>query len=500
MRKPTRKPRRQPRSYTPLSDALSQPLTFADTELAEGIQRHSLAGLLRAAISRQRRSDGEPLPNVLCALLVWPLLKAKSLHCFCSELCQILAGHVSVLFDFLGREDIHWRGLASELARRVHQGNDLGPRSQRAFVVDDTSQARAGRKVEGTSCYFDHTEGRTRKGHQVLHLGLAAEKGFLPLEAQIVMGEKCRIDKPKDKPFKDQRSSAARDMRRAGEQTKHGLFREMLGRALRTGFRAAFVLADAWFGCKENIACCLKNQLTGIFQMKRGLLTYRYHGRPCTIYELYRRVQRRMRPAHRRARFKTASLVVALNLETNPRQPARWVEVRLVFSAPVRAASADTWVVFLCTDAKMREAKILQAYALRWSIEVYFKEIKQNLGFLKEQSGRYQLAYASVHLAALRYLLLFEAMLRQGRLSYGEIRDRESGRLQTLTYAALLWQLFRSIIEGALDGLVRDLGRKLVKKILAAIDQTVESFLEDALQISAAQVAVQLKAEELGHL
>jgi hypothetical protein len=84
LRPHTRKSPRQPRSYTPLSDALSQPLTFADTELAEGIQRHSLAGLLRAAISRQRRSDGEPLPNVLCALLVWPLLKAKSLHCFCA--------------------------------------------------------------------------------------------------------------------------------------------------------------------------------------------------------------------------------------------------------------------------------------------------------------------------------------------------------------------------------------------------------------------------------
>jgi hypothetical protein len=36
---------------------------------------------------------------------------------------------------------------------------------------------------------------------------------------------------------------------------------------------------DAWFGCKENIACCLKHQLTGIFQMKRGLLTYGYRRR-----------------------------------------------------------------------------------------------------------------------------------------------------------------------------------------------------------------------------
>jgi hypothetical protein len=457
-------------------------------------------GLLRAVIHRQRRADGEPLPNVLCALLVWPLLKVKSLHCFCAELCQILAGHVSVLYDFLGREDINWRGLTSELAHGVYQGNDLGPRSQRAFVVDDTSQARAGRKVEGTSCYFDHTEGRQRKGHQVLHLGLAAEKGFLPLEAQLVTGRKCAIDKPKDKPFRDQRSSAARDMRRAREHSKHQLFRDMLQRALRAGFSAAYVLADAWFGCKENLACCLANNLTGIFQMKRGLLAYRYHGRAYTVYQLHGLVQRRMRPANRRARFKTASLSVSLNLATDDRQPANWVEVRLVFSAPVRASSSDTWVVFLCTDAKLSEAKILEVYSLRWSIEVYFKEIKQNLGFLKEQSGRYQVAYASVHLAALRYLLLFEAMLRGGQLSYGEIRDRESGRLQTLTYAALLWQLFRALIEGALDGLVRDLGRKVVKKVLAAIDQTVEGFLMEALQISPQQILVQLKAEELGYL
>jgi hypothetical protein len=289
-------------------------------------------------------------------------------------------------------------------------------------------------------------------------------------------------------------------MRRAREQSKHQLFRAMLQRALRAGFSAAYVLADAWFGCKENIACCLENQLTGIFQMKRGLLTYRYRGQAYSVYQLYGLVQRRMRPANRRARFKTASLIVSLSLETASRPPTRWVEVRLVFSAPVRAQSTNTWVVFLCTNAQLSEAKILEVYSLRWSIEVYFKEIKQNLGFLKEQSGRYQLAYASVHLSALRYLLLFEAMLRGGQLSYGEIRDRESGRLQTLTYAALLWQLFRALIEGALEGLVRDLGRKVVKKVLAAIDQTVEGVLSEALQISPQQISVQLKAEELGYL
>lgn len=52
----------------------------------------------------------------------------------------------------------------------------------------------------------------------------------------------------------------------------------------------------------------------------------------------------------------------------------------------------------------------------------------------------------------------------------------------------------------ALDGLVRNLGRKVIQKVLAAIDQTVEGFLNDALQISPDHVAVQLKAETLGYL
>jgi len=48
--------------------------------------------------------------------------------------------------------------------------------------------------------------------------------------------------------------------------------------------------------------------------------------------------------------------------------------------------------------------------------------------------------------------------------------------------------------------LVSDLGRKVVKKVLVAIDQTVEGFLSEALQITPEQIAVQLKAEELGYL
>ncbi|MEI6269344.1 MAG: transposase [Methylococcaceae bacterium] len=44
------------------------------------------------------------------------------------------------------------------------------------------------------------------------------------------------------------------------------------------------------------------------------------------------------------------------------------------------------WAVFLTTHTKLSSAEILELYAMRWAIEVYFKEAKQHLGFLKEQS------------------------------------------------------------------------------------------------------------------
>src|SRR6266545_4177868 len=66
-RHPTRpKTRPRPRSYTPVSDALKQPFSFADTELAEGISRHGLVGLLAGALSRKRRRDGD-LWAISCA-------------------------------------------------------------------------------------------------------------------------------------------------------------------------------------------------------------------------------------------------------------------------------------------------------------------------------------------------------------------------------------------------------------------------------------------------
>jgi hypothetical protein len=66
----------------------------------------------------------------------------------------------NILYSFLGREDVNWRGQAANLSQSVARANDLGPVEKRAFVFDDSLKQRTGKKVEGTSKHFDHNESR----------------------------------------------------------------------------------------------------------------------------------------------------------------------------------------------------------------------------------------------------------------------------------------------------------------------------------------------------
>jgi hypothetical protein len=53
-----------------------------------------------------------------------------------------------------------------------------------------------------------------------------------------------------------------------------------------------------------------------------------------------------MRPLNSKARYKTASLVVSINLQIDPQKPAHWVKVCLVFSAPVRECASNSWDIY----------------------------------------------------------------------------------------------------------------------------------------------------------
>ena len=205
-----------------------------------------------------------------------------------------------------------------------------------------------------------------------IHRGKHDCKSKEPKIKQIFIGKK-RVQ-GLQAPFQDQRHAVAKDYQSALEDDKNTMFRTMLKRALKNGFRSPHVNGDSWFGTKGNVAAVLDLLLTGLFMMKRGNLTYRFQGRDYTAKMLYELTKRKM-AAQKGQRFLTYSLIVELNLAEEKTDPPQWVKVKLVFSKP-RKCQKDTWVVLLCTDVDYTIEKILRIYALRWSIEIYFKEVK----------------------------------------------------------------------------------------------------------------------------
>jgi len=180
---------------------------------------------------------------------------------------------------------------------------------------------------------------------------------------------------------------------------------------------------------------------------------------------------------------------VDLALEKGKDKPVEYHEVKLLFVRGVNEdedvdGSRKDWALFLSTDPSIAVSTMLETYALRWSIEVYFKEAKQHLGLLKEQTITFVSHTASIHLCAIRYLMLMNGKLHGTDTTAGEIRGTIQEQLDSICFATRLWKIFRAIVGGTLKSLSKQLGCK-VSTIMKAIDTQVEEFFVRSLQLDA---------------
>ncbi len=226
----------------------------------------------------------------------------------------------------------------------------------------------------------------------------------------------------------------------------------MIHRALRTGIEGDYLLADAGFGSKAMIRLSQEASLVAVLRMKKSKLKYRlreYRGeavinRDLDVQALYRHVVRKHWQPIVGQPYQAKVVDVEINLAEQDKQPEQWAPVRLLFvrgtarTDKTQAGKKD-WAVFLCTDTALTATQILELYAMRWAIEVYFKEAKQQLGFLKEQSTHYAAYVASIHLTAIRFCLLVIAKQMHGVASVAGMRQQLRANSTDIHYAAKLW-------------------------------------------------------------
>jgi SRSO17 transposase len=495
------------RGTTPLAlpdltaDLLRDNGLLVDNLFADLWKRVDMKTLLnRAGFSKR---SGTPMHELVYCLVLWVWLKAGSLGLFARESLQTFSqAEKDALYDVLNREDLDWRRLQQRVALQAARSLKTA-RGPQALVLDDSIKGRHGKKMPGVSSHFDHTSGRHVMGQQVLTLGLSSDAGFVPLDSELFISATKAQALPR--PFRDGRSVVAKRYRVARDQTKPAMAQAMIGRALRAGIDAEYLLADAWFGTKPMIRTAEAASLTAILRMKKNTMSYRHsevrHGqvmhRNCDVKALYRAGIRGQWEKIPGQPYQAKAVAVELNLSESPQDPERWIKVCLLFVRGVvtgekAQAGKHDWAVFLSTDPGLEPQRILELYARRWAIEVYFKEAKQHLGFLKEQSNHYAAYVASIHLTAIRFCLLVIAKTTQQASGVADIRQQISANAQQISFAAQLWSVFRAVIAGALDELKTLLG-EAVTLIMEAIESHVQRFFVQALQLDPRTLRLEAK-------
>ena len=449
-----------------------------------------------------RKRSGTTAHELVYCLMIWVWLRLDSIGMFSRESLQTFSrAEKDALYGALNQEDWNWRRLHIEVAQQAARGIKASGKPS-AFVLDDTIQVRHGKKMPGVSSHFDHTSGRHVMGQQVLTLGLSSAEGFVPIDSELFIS--ATKAQELHQPFRDGRSVAAKRYRVAQAQTKPQMAGDMIRRALRAGIEANYLLADAWFGTKPMIRMADEQLLTAILRMKKNTMKYRLTEyqegklvhRDMDVKALYKfcvRCQWQKIPG---LPYLAKALNVELNLSSNSDEPENFIKVRLLF---VRGVNPDKsqpakhdWAVFLTTDISLEPQRILELYAMRWAIEVYFKEAKQYLGFLKEQSNHYAAYVASIHLTAMRFCMLVVAKSLHRAIGISDMRNQFTANATSIDYATRLWQVFRAVIAGALDELKISLG-DMVTQVMEAIERHVQSFFVQALQLDVRTMRLEAK-------
>lgn len=478
---------------------LTQPQLLADNLFASLWHQLRLPTLLKRFGFHKRSGLGAS--EVVYLLLLWVWVKQDSIAMFSRQSLHSFAlAHKDTLYDFLAREQLNWRALHGGVAGEVYRHGKLKRSRRRAYVLDDSVKIRRGKKLEGTSLHFDHLTGRTVKGQQVLTLGLATEEAFIPLDSDIYISSKGAHELKQ--AFADGRSVEARRYHAANTCSKPELAGDMMRRAQKNGIEADYLLADAWFGTKAMIKTALDLALTPILRMKKSQMKYRLTDwrqgeKKVQLLDAKALYQHCVRKQWQRVSgfpYQCCALEVELNLATEPQE--HWVKVQLLFTrglgeSDAAPRSAKAWALFLSTDTTLQPLELLEIYALRWGIEVYFKEAKQHLGLLWEQTETFASHLASIHLTAMRFCMLVYAKLDGEAERNGEVRSTLIEQLTRLDFARQLWGCFRTLISEALIELNDHLGMT-VESLLTQIDQHVQRFFVQALQLD--EFTLQLEA------
>lgn len=392
------------------------------------------------------KGQGYAVSDIITLMLILPLMLLNSVNAFYkSEFKKVTAMQKDAIYRLKNNERMPWRNLLYQIAKQfqklVNPNKDKASHS--AFIFDDTIDSRVGRRIENISYVHDHVAGRkkTTLGFKNLTMGFFDGKSFLPLDFSLHSEKKLK-KKYRKEQYKKERKAQTNGAKRKKECTTDKITSSirMLKRAVKHGFQAHYVLVDSWFPSKDFIRAVREikqGMMHVVCAMRKDFRKYTYNDEQLNAKELLKVLKREGKEKRSRKR-NIRYFEVTVYYEGIDEM------VKLYFC---RFPYQKDWRLYLSTDTDLSFLEMMEVYSIRWTIEVFFRETKQQLQLGKCQSRDFDAQIAHVTTTYILYAFLSYFRRVNDYESLGGLFEEIKNDMTEKNLAQRLWEMFEELIQ-----------------------------------------------------
>ncbi len=209
----------------------------------------------------------------------------------------------------------------------------------------------------------------------------------------------------------------------------------MIKRSVVNKINFEYVLMDSWFVCEKIILCVVETRAHLIGMCKMGTSKCAWNGQLRSA----KQIMDSLKKDGKIWWIKQLHLCVA---EANV--VYKGIPLKLFFC---RNSKRGNWQLLVTTNTLLGIKKVYQTYAIRWSIEVFFKENKQYFQLAKCQSRDFDAQIADTSGCMIQYNIFSLAKRFSDYETLGGLFNNIKQLVLELTVWKRLWDFFLEFIQ-----------------------------------------------------
>lgn len=428
------------------------------------------------------KTKGENSAKLFQILFVLPYLDIKNIcGLYHSKKSQIIACKKDVFYDFMKNPKMDWRNImylfVKQLLKliekkRVPTSNQ--PKTPTFFIVDDSLIEKSGKTIEQIGKVYDHCSHVYSIGMKLLTLGFWDGKSFIPLDFSIhnEPGKRGKRGLPKkdlDHQFTKERAIDSAGYKRVKEVSvdKIQMAISLISNSLKRKITADYVLADSWFICEtflSSIQALTDIDVIGLMKTNRIVELKGQKYKASSIPDLKRKEIRYCKA------FKCHYISFDFTYK-NIEMKGFWVRMK----------GQNSWKLLISTDKNLTFINTMKYYQIRWSIEVFFKDCKQNLGINNCQSTDLDAYFAHFSIIMMNYMVLSIRKRFEDYETLGELFKHSKELLVEKTLVEKIWEIIVDLYVKIFSELGVDLDLFIQKMV--EMKESIEEFMKNTLAV-----------------